>query len=141
MEEGGCGRCLEESARPFRPRTAEISVALSYPMVRLNQWLHVHYSYAILIWMYVYHLGKHICCGYEDGGMRVWNLRECNTTAAMSSTHSGPVNCLAAHPDGTLVITGSEDSTARLVSTSTGKVRSLWGHVVSFPIIYWQVLQ
>jgi WD40 repeat protein len=66
--------------------------------------------------------GKHIACGYEDGGVRVWNLRECVTTSSMSPAHEGPVNCLAANSDGSLVMTGSEDSTARLVSTTTGKV-------------------
>ena len=54
----------------------------------------------------------------------MWNLRECVTTSSMSPAHEGPVNCLAANSDGSLVMTGSEDSTARLVSTTTGKVRA-----------------
>ena len=62
-------------------------------------------------------------CGYEDGDVRVWNLRDCNTVLAMSPAHKGPVNCITTNSDGTLVMTGSEDSTARLVNTSTGKVR------------------
>ena len=64
-----------------------------------------------------------MACGYEDGGVRVWNLRESVTTSTMSPAHESPVNCLAANGDGSLIMTGSEDSTARLVSTSTGKVR------------------
>ena len=52
----------------------------------------------------------------------MWNLKECATTCSMSPRHGGLVSCLAAHADGALVMSGSEDSTARLVSTSAGKV-------------------
>ena len=54
--------------------------------------------------------------------MRVWSLKACSTVCSMSPNHAGPVNCLAVHTDGGLVMTGSEDSTARLVNTTTGKV-------------------
>ena len=75
--------------------------------------------------MYVKWTGKRIACGYEDGGVRVWDLRECATTMAMAPPpHKAPVNCISASSDGTLIMTGSEDATARLVNTATGKVRT-----------------
>ena len=72
------------------------------------------------------HTGKHVSCGYEDGGVRVWNLKECTTVSTMSPSHSGSVHCLAAHADGRLLMTGSDDSTACLVNSTTGKVTTSW---------------
>lgn len=66
--------------------------------------------------------GKHVCCGYEDGGVRVWSLKECSTVVTMSPGHAGPVNCIAVHTERGIIMTGSEDTTARLVNTTTGKV-------------------
>ena len=88
-------------------------------MVHLSSLIHIvqgNIRYAF------YNAGRHICCGYEDGVVRVWDLRECSTTCSMSPSHSGPVNCLTVHRDGATMMTGSEDATARLVSTTTGKV-------------------
>ena len=73
------------------------------------------------------HTGKHVSCGYEDGGVRVWNLKECTTVSTMSPSHSGSVHCLAAHADGRLLMTGSDDSTACLVNSTTGKVTTSMG--------------
>ena len=72
--------------------------------------------------------GKHIVCGYEDGGVRVWDLRECTATCSMSPSHTGPVSCLDVHREGSLMMTGSEDLTARFVNTSTGKVSEWVSH-------------
>ena len=66
--------------------------------------------------------GRHISCGYEDGGVRVWSLKECTTVTTVSPNHGAPVTSVAAHSDGVLLMTGSEDSTARLVNSSSGKV-------------------
>ena len=66
--------------------------------------------------------GRHISCGYEDGGVRVWSLKECTTVTTISPNHGAPVTSMAAHSDGVLLMTGSEDSTARLVNSSSGKV-------------------
>lgn len=83
-------------------------------------------TYVKFIWSLSYvpmfSSGKHVCCGYEDGGVRVWSLKECSTVVTMSPGHAGPVNCITVHPERGIMMTGSEDSTARLVNTTTGKV-------------------
>lgn len=52
----------------------------------------------------------------------MWDFKEGSTVVTMSPSHARPVNCIAVHVDRGLMMTGSEDSTARLVNTSTGKV-------------------
>lgn len=39
--------------------------------------------------------------------------------------HRGPLTSLACNKDGTLVLTGSVDGQAKLINTSTGKVRAV----------------
>lgn len=39
--------------------------------------------------------------------------------------HTSVVTCLAAHSDNVLVLSGSEDSSAKLTNTNTGKVSGL----------------
>ena len=42
-----------------------------------------------------------------------------------AGTHDGAVNCMSLSEDGSLLVTGSEDTTARLWSTKTDSTESL----------------
>jgi WD40 repeat protein len=69
--------------------------------------------------------GKSIATGSFDGSCRVWAPRtgECTTLFMGHPYHDGPVTCLDFHPTSEgLMITGSEDNTARLISSVSKKV-------------------
>ena len=69
--------------------------------------------------------GKTVATGSFDGSCRLWAPRtgECVTLFMGHPYHDGPVTCLDFHPctEG-LIMTGSEDNTARLISGVSGKV-------------------
>ena len=77
--------------------------------------------------------GKSVATGSADGSLRVWAPRtgECVQLFQGHPYHDGPVTCLDFHPSTPgLILTGSEDNTARLVSASSGRVLgSLSAHV------------
>ena len=68
--------------------------------------------------------GKRLGCGYEDGSVKVWCLKEAKPLSSVVPpfSHSLPVTCVAVHQDNTLVMTGSEDSTAKVINSTNGKV-------------------
>ena len=69
--------------------------------------------------------GKNVVTGSFDGSLRVWHPRtgECAHLFRGHPFHDGPLTCLAFHATTPgLMITGSEDNTARLLSSATGKV-------------------
>ena len=68
--------------------------------------------------------GRRVVLGYEDGVVKVWDLKEGNplVSVAQPQGHSASVTSLAAHNDNVLLLSGSEDSTAKLMNTNTGKV-------------------
>ena len=69
--------------------------------------------------------GKTVATGSFDGSLRLWAPRtgECSTLFMGHPYHDGPVTCLDFHPSTEgLLLTGSEDNTARLVSGVSGKV-------------------
>ncbi|KAH9498158.1 hypothetical protein Btru_008408 [Bulinus truncatus] len=70
--------------------------------------------------------GKSACVGYEDGVVKIWDLKS-GTAIYTVSDHEGhkePVFCLDVNNCGSLVMTGSGDMTAKVINTSTGKVVS-----------------
>ncbi|XP_061082388.1 angio-associated migratory cell protein isoform X2 [Conger conger] len=68
--------------------------------------------------------GKRAVVGYEDGVVRFWDLKQGNTIHVIkgSDGHQGALTCMACNTDGSLVLTGSVDSCAKLINTATGKV-------------------
>ncbi|XP_041120106.1 angio-associated migratory cell protein-like [Polyodon spathula] len=68
--------------------------------------------------------GKRAVVGYEDGIVRLWDLKQGNTSHVLKGPdgHQGPVTCVACSKDGGLILTGSVDCRAKLISTATGKV-------------------
>ncbi|XP_061663754.1 angio-associated migratory cell protein [Syngnathoides biaculeatus] len=67
--------------------------------------------------------GKRAVVGYEDGSVRLWDLKQGNTTHLIKGQdgHQGALTCLACNQDGSLVLTGSVDGSAKLINTATGK--------------------
>ncbi|KAM6152256.1 angio-associated migratory cell protein isoform 2-T2 [Erethizon dorsatum] len=67
--------------------------------------------------------GKRAVVGYEDGTIRIWDLKQGNAIHVLKGTegHQGPLTCVAANQDGSLILTGSVDCQAKLVSATTGK--------------------
>ncbi|PFX28860.1 Angio-associated migratory cell protein [Stylophora pistillata] len=70
--------------------------------------------------------GKRASVGYEDGTLKLWDLRQGMHTFHLSdgTAHQGSVTCIDGHRDNVLVATGSEDSTVKIVNTNSGKVLS-----------------
>ncbi|KAG8004558.1 Angio-associated migratory cell protein [Nibea albiflora] len=68
--------------------------------------------------------GKRAVVGYEDGTVRVWDLKQGNAIHVIKGQdgHQGALTCLACNKDGSLVLTGSVDGCAKLINTATGKV-------------------
>uniref|UniRef100_A0AAA9SLP6 Angio-associated migratory cell protein n=4 Tax=Bos TaxID=9903 RepID=A0AAA9SLP6_BOVIN len=68
--------------------------------------------------------GKRAVVGYEDGTIRIWDLKQGNSIHVLKGTegHQGPLTCVATNQDGSLILTGSVDCQAKLVSATTGKV-------------------
>ncbi|XP_022067707.1 angio-associated migratory cell protein [Acanthochromis polyacanthus] len=68
--------------------------------------------------------GKRAVVGYEDGTVRVWDLKQGNAIHVIKGQdgHQGELTCLACNKDGSLVLTGSVDGSAKLINTTTGKV-------------------
>lgn len=68
--------------------------------------------------------GRHIALAYEDGVVKVWDLKEGNSlmNVAPPMGHSASVTGLAVHNENVLLLSGSEDSTAKLINANTGKV-------------------
>ena len=91
----------------------------------------------LLVLSLLYYLAKHFtlflhikgrsaCFGYEDGAIKVWDLKEGSTLLSVTgpSGHTGAVTCMAAHQDNVLLLSGSDDSTAKLTNINSGKVMS-----------------
>ncbi|KAM9836268.1 angio-associated migratory cell protein [Aulostomus maculatus] len=68
--------------------------------------------------------GKRAVVGYEDGTVRLWDLKQGSAIHVIKGQdgHQGALTCLAFNKDGSLVLTGSVDGCAKLINTVTGKV-------------------
>ncbi|KFV54354.1 Angio-associated migratory cell protein, partial [Gavia stellata] len=70
------------------------------------------------------HPGKRAVVGYEDGTMRIWDLKQGTSLHVLKGQdgHQDPLTCVASNQDGSLIMTGSVDCHAKLVNSATGKV-------------------
>jgi len=68
--------------------------------------------------------GKTACVGYEDGAVKVWDLKAAAAVHTISGHdgHKSSVFCMDTSSNGSLILTGSGDMTAKLINTTTGKV-------------------
>jgi WD40 repeat protein len=74
--------------------------------------------------------GRHVALAYEDGVVKVWDLKEGNPLISVAPPmgHSASVTSLAVHHEAVLLLSGSEDSTAKLINANSGKVRFTFDH-------------
>ncbi|CAI5734076.1 unnamed protein product [Peronospora destructor] len=74
--------------------------------------------------------GKMIVTGSSDMTVRVWNPKtgECNHVFRGHGFHEGPVTFIACHPSQPLVISGSQDGTARLMQVQTKRILAAFSH-------------
>jgi len=76
--------------------------------------------------------GKLICTGSEDKSVIVWNPRNPSPQQHIKQVHDSSVIAMCSHPEAPIIVTGSEDATARVVHIETGKVvANLGGHLDS----------
>lgn len=70
--------------------------------------------------------GKHLCAGYDDGTIKVWDIKTGDVWKTISGRdgHKSTVVCMDCHHDNSMILTGSTDITAKLINASTGKVLS-----------------
>ncbi|XP_054166410.1 angio-associated migratory cell protein-like [Oppia nitens] len=68
--------------------------------------------------------GKRIVMGYDDGVVRIWDLKNVNVIHAISdlTAHTATITSLDCMPDNILIASASVDSTAKLINSQTGKV-------------------
>ncbi|XP_077587516.1 angio-associated migratory cell protein [Stigmatopora nigra] len=68
--------------------------------------------------------GKRAAVGYENGTVRLWDLKKgnCIHTIKGQDGHRGALTCIACSKDSSLLLTGSVDGCAKLINTATGKV-------------------
>merc|ERR1719401_2206044 len=76
--------------------------------------------------------GKLICTGSEDRTVIVWNPRAGTPQQHIKALHQSNVTTICSHPEAPIVVTGSEDSEAKVVHIETGRILStLNGHMES----------
>lgn len=70
--------------------------------------------------------GKQCCIGYEDGTIKVWDLKQSTAVHSFKGGsgvgHAEGVTSLDCHENSVLTISGSVDGTAKLLNMNTGKV-------------------
>ncbi|KAK3586809.1 hypothetical protein CHS0354_002548 [Potamilus streckersoni] len=68
--------------------------------------------------------GKRVAAGFDSGIVKIWDLKSGSILHNISGhdAHQSAVICMDCHQDNNLIITGSTDVTAKLISSSTGKV-------------------
>lgn len=68
--------------------------------------------------------GKRMCVGYDDGSIKLWDLKSgtVQTSVSGSSAHRSTVLSLDINPLNNLIISGSTDVTAKIINGATAKV-------------------
>ncbi|XP_071148534.1 angio-associated migratory cell protein-like [Mytilus edulis] len=69
--------------------------------------------------------GKRLCVGYDNGLVKIWDLKDVNTLHSFNpgrEGHGSSVVCMDCHHDNTRIMTGSTDVTSRLYNANTGKL-------------------
>jgi ribosome assembly protein SQT1 len=76
--------------------------------------------------------GKVICTGSEDKSVIVWNPRQGTPQQHLKQVHESAILSMCSHPEAPIIVSGSEDATARVIQIETGKVVAhLTGHMDS----------
>jgi ribosome assembly protein SQT1 len=72
--------------------------------------------------------GKNLLCGYGDGGVRLWDLKESKPIHHWDggSLHAEQVTCISVHSENVLGLSGSSDGSVKLLSLTSGKILSTW---------------
>ncbi|NP_998103.1 angio-associated migratory cell protein [Danio rerio] len=68
--------------------------------------------------------GKRAIVGYEDGSLRLWDLKQGTAIYVIKGQdgHRGALTCVSSNQEGALLLSGSVDGQAKLISSSSGKV-------------------
>ncbi|CAH1788775.1 unnamed protein product [Owenia fusiformis] len=72
--------------------------------------------------------GKRCCVGYEDGAVKTYDLKTSKLSHSFTgnSGHAASITSLDCHSNNNLIITGSTDVTAKVISANNGKVLSTY---------------
>ncbi|XP_074655957.1 angio-associated migratory cell protein-like [Tubulanus polymorphus] len=65
--------------------------------------------------------GKHVAVGYENGSLRVWDLKTAASILTMKKVHSESVTCIDCNKDGSILATGSTDVQTKVISIHSKK--------------------
>ena len=68
--------------------------------------------------------GKQVFSGYFDGSLKLVDLKTSASTFHVTGdiSHSGPVTCVTCSNNGTLLLSGSVDSTIKIFNSANGKL-------------------
>ncbi len=69
--------------------------------------------------------GKQVFAGYDDGSLILWDLKSVTPIFSLKSDqggHSDTVTCLSSSVNSALLVSGSNDSTIKVLNSSNGKV-------------------
>jgi len=74
--------------------------------------------------------GTAILTGSADCSVKIWAPKTgaCKHTFSGHGFHEAPVNCIACHPDGTLLLTGAQDGNLCLMNIKTFRILALIAH-------------
>jgi len=76
--------------------------------------------------------GKLVCTASEDRAIIVWNPRTGSPQHHAKQVHEGAIVSICAHPEGPVVVTGSEDGSCKATHIETGNtLANLVGHTES----------
>eukprot|EP00405_Crypthecodinium_cohnii_P017849 CAMPEP_0206459678 /NCGR_PEP_ID=MMETSP0324_2-20121206/24315_1 /ASSEMBLY_ACC=CAM_ASM_000836 /TAXON_ID=2866 /ORGANISM="Crypthecodinium cohnii, Strain Seligo" /LENGTH=431 /DNA_ID=CAMNT_0053931267 /DNA_START=104 /DNA_END=1399 /DNA_ORIENTATION=- len=76
--------------------------------------------------------GKLVVTASEDRSVMVWNPRDGSIVQNMHEVHESVIVSMSAHAEAPIVVTGSDDATAKILQIETGKaLATLAGHEMS----------